>query len=208
MQDEEQSTANELKILTAEVNQLVAGLAREPGQAWASLPAVKDSRPGTKATQAADGSTTGSAWESLPQNTLGSTITARASDAATGSDGHWWSSLVSPVLGSVIDLLTQSSGSSDGDTTVLPPVALPESRSYNLGYTASQPELFGVERRADGLLRQSVPTEAAGSTQSVVVEVHAMDSQSFLDRRGDIADAVRLALLESHQLQDVISRGE
>jgi hypothetical protein len=42
----------------------------------------------------------------------------------------------------------------------------------------------------------------------VVVEVNAMDSQSFLDRRGEIADAVRLALLESHPLQDVISSGE
>ena len=44
---------------------------------------------------------------------------------------------------------------------------------------------------------------AAGA--SITVNVQAMDSQSFLDRREDIARAVREAMLESHSLNDIVS---
>ena len=40
---------------------------------------------------------------------------------------------------------------------------------------------------------------------AITVNVQAMDSQSFLDRREDIARAVREAMLESHSLNDVVS---
>jgi len=45
---------------------------------------------------------------------------------------------------------------------------------------------------------------AVGGT-AITVNVQALDSQSFLDRRGDIAKAVREAMLESHSLNDVVS---
>jgi len=38
----------------------------------------------------------------------------------------------------------------------------------------------------------------------ITVQVQAMDSQSFLDRSGDIARAVRQAMLESSILNDVV----
>ncbi len=47
-------------------------------------------------------------------------------------------------------------------------------------------------------------TTASRST-AITVNVQAMDSQSFLDRREDIARAVREAMLESHSLNDVVS---
>lgn len=40
---------------------------------------------------------------------------------------------------------------------------------------------------------------------TITVNVQAMDSQSFLDRREDIARAVREAMLQSHSLNDVVS---
>lgn len=44
-----------------------------------------------------------------------------------------------------------------------------------------------------------------GTGASITVNVQAMDSQSFLDRREDIARAVREAMLQSHSLNDVVS---
>lgn len=40
---------------------------------------------------------------------------------------------------------------------------------------------------------------------AVTVNVQAMDSQSFMDRRDDIARAVREAMLHSHNVNDVVS---
>ena len=46
---------------------------------------------------------------------------------------------------------------------------------------------------------------AGGGTQAVNIQVNAMDSKSFLDHSEDIAQAVRQALLNSSNLNDVIS---
>jgi hypothetical protein len=45
----------------------------------------------------------------------------------------------------------------------------------------------------------------SGGGTAITVNVQAMDSQSFLDRREDIARAVREAMLQSHSLNDVVS---
>ena len=45
---------------------------------------------------------------------------------------------------------------------------------------------------------------SSGSPQ-IVVNISAMDSQSFMDRSGDIARAVRDAMLHMHPLNDVVS---
>jgi hypothetical protein len=39
---------------------------------------------------------------------------------------------------------------------------------------------------------------------SILVQVQAMDSQSFMDRSGDIAQAVRQAMLNMNSLNDTI----
>lgn len=46
---------------------------------------------------------------------------------------------------------------------------------------------------------------SSGNGAPITVNVQAMDSQSFLDRREDIARAVREAMLQSHSLNDVVS---
>jgi hypothetical protein len=41
--------------------------------------------------------------------------------------------------------------------------------------------------------------------QSILVQVQAMDSQSFMDHSSDIAQAVRQAMLNLHSVNDVIA---
>ncbi|MBM3725501.1 MAG: hypothetical protein FJW40_08765 [Acidobacteria bacterium] len=53
--------------------------------------------------------------------------------------------------------------------------------------------------------RAAAPRPAAASVANITVQVQALDSRSFVDRRDDIARAVREAMLESHALNDVIS---
>ena len=56
------------------------------------------------------------------------------------------------------------------------------------------------------------PAPAAGSTSQansapqITVNVNAMDSQSFMDRSTDIANAVREAMLNMHPINDVVAR--
>jgi hypothetical protein len=47
-------------------------------------------------------------------------------------------------------------------------------------------------------------SSSSNSQQQIVVQVQAMDSQSFLDHSHDIAQAVRQAMLNSHPVNDVI----
>ncbi len=53
---------------------------------------------------------------------------------------------------------------------------------------------------------QSAPASAqSNSSTQVTVNINAMDSQSFLDRSNDIANAVRSAMLNMHPINDVVT---
>jgi len=57
-------------------------------------------------------------------------------------------------------------------------------------------------------MARAYPSSAAasGSTQAqVTVNVQAMDARSFLDRSGDIAMAVRDAMLNLNSINDVVN---
>ena len=45
----------------------------------------------------------------------------------------------------------------------------------------------------------------AGLTQNVTIQIQALDSRSIMDRRDEIASAVREAMLQSHPLNDVVA---
>jgi hypothetical protein len=51
----------------------------------------------------------------------------------------------------------------------------------------------------------SSQSPSSQSSQQVTVQVNAMDSQSFMDRAGDIASAVRSAMLNMHSINDVVT---
>lgn len=87
----------------------------------------------------------------------------------------------------------------------LPPLiefALPESIRVQAGVSDRVPGgAFLIDYGQGGTPR---PRTAEASQTNITVQVHAMDSRSFLDHSGDIARAVRQAMLESSVLNDVI----
>ena len=75
----------------------------------------------------------------------------------------------------------------------------------NAGYSQSGTPRAYATGQAPQSPAPSPPGSSSSSTPQVVVNVSAMDSQSFLDRSGDIAQAVRQAMLSMNSLNDVVS---
>lgn len=160
----------------------------------------------------------------LPSMVDGGTTSNRAA-AATQSSGV---SIAKAALGSVgggLTLLPIVSGllklfGVGGKKEEPPPLekfTLPPSIQAEAGLSATG-ETFLIDRGAGDRIRQlpatvrssqagggMAETVPGGSGASITVNVQAMDSQSFLDRREEIARAVREAMLQSHSLNDVVS---
>lgn len=58
---------------------------------------------------------------------------------------------------------------------------------------------------APSLLGDKSAGASGASSPSITVNVHAMDSRSFLDHSSDIASAVREAMLNMHSINDVVN---
>lgn len=103
---------------------------------------------------------------------------------------------LSPLLGSVIGLF-RGGGNNDQEPE-LPPFSLPPSISIDRA-NGPLPGLEPLAPAAGGGVRA-----LRGGEPQVVVNVQAMDSESFMDRSQDIARAVRDAMLHMHPVNDVI----
>jgi hypothetical protein len=120
-----------------------------------------------------------------------------------------------PVVSSLLKLF--GVGKEKEEPPALEKYELPAPIRAEAGLSQSG-ETFLIDRGVGDRIRQ-LPAPAAvapfagsqaASTQptmggSITVNVQAMDSQSFMDRREDIARAVREAMLQSHSLNDVVS---
>ena len=104
---------------------------------------------------------------------------------------------LSPLISGLASLF---GGGGSSHPAPLAPFIMPLPVRVNAGISASSPGAFAVDNADGGLPR---PAPAAPSTQ-ITVQVHAMDSRSFLDHSNDIALAVRQAMLETGVLNDVI----
>ena len=133
---------------------------------------------------------------------------SRTQPAATSNDSgnlglDVLKGLATAVTGGLIPLasglIKLFSGGSDAPPESLPKFALPPSIQAEAGLNGSG-GLTMVDRNFNGDLRS---TNTAGAT-NITVQVNAMDSQSFMDRSGDIAQAVRSAMLNSSTLNEVI----
>jgi hypothetical protein len=62
---------------------------------------------------------------------------------------------------------------------------------------------FLADRDASGNWRPV--GQAAAAAAQITLNVQALDARSLLERSGEIADAVRSALLNAHPLADVIA---
>lgn len=111
--------------------------------------------------------------------------------------------LLSPLISGVLKLF------GGGEEPSAPPpllkFALPPAVRVNAGVSSSHPgAAFAVDSAQGGLPRAVREPASESRSPQITVNVQAMDSQSFLDRSGDIARAVRQAMLESSVLNDVV----
>lgn len=129
--------------------------------------------------------------------------TSAQSHSAAGTIGHAASSLFGGALGFLSPIVSGLTHLFGGGAAQ--PAALPF-------YTAPPPISI------DGTLRSVLPAAAPAASSAsssaaqqsnyspqITVQVSAMDSQSFLDRSGDIANAVREAMLNNHPLNSVVA---
>jgi hypothetical protein len=104
---------------------------------------------------------------------------------------------LSPLLRGLLSLF---GGGDEEPAPALAKYAAPSAVRLDAGVSRNSNSPVAVDYGQDGTVR-----EVATAAPQVVVNVSAMDTQSFLDRSDDIAQAVRRALLESHSLNDVIA---
>lgn len=143
--------------------------------------------------------------ESLVANTqavIDNTTTKSAGSAVANVAGGVASSLFGGgLLGPIVSgLMGLFRGNNSAPTPApLTKFALPPKVDYQGGVQGTN--TGNVDYGQGGQPRSASP---APSQQLITVNVNAMDSRSFLDHSGDIANAVRRAMLESNSLNDVI----
>ena len=104
-------------------------------------------------------------------------------------------------LGSMISGIADLFGGGDSSTpAALPTYMAPLPINLDAGFSEGGGGAFGVDSGQGGAPRAMTNSPAS----QITVQVQAMDSQSFLDHSGDIALAVRQAMLQSSVLNDVI----
>ena len=105
---------------------------------------------------------------------------------------------LSPLISGIASLLGGSGSNPAPDP--LMKFVLPPSIQVNAGVSERGGAAFAVDHPQGGLPRPAPVSQPA----QITVQVQAMDSKSFLDHSGDIAMAVRQAMLESSVLNDVV----
>jgi hypothetical protein len=139
-----------------------------------------------------------------PQASGGGSIGSEAGSAIESALGMGVSPLITGILG-----LFGGGGGSGGES-VPAPFLMPSSVNVNAGINEGAPtQPFAVDYASGGAPKgatssSSVPGGSGGGSGQMIVQVQAMDSQSFLDHSDDIAQAVRQAMLQSTVLNDVI----
>lgn len=138
--------------------------------------------------------------QALIENTT--TKSSAGSTAANVAGGFLNSILGGGLLGPIVSgVMSLFGGGGDNAPAPLSKLVLPPKIEYQGGIQGVT--VGNVDYGQNGLPRPAASAPAAAPPQ-ITVNVNAMDSRSFLDRSGDIANAVRKAMLESSALNDVI----
>jgi hypothetical protein len=158
-------------------------------------------------TQTAEGNAqaTNQAAAEGPQPSGGASIGSQVGSSLESGLGLGLSSL-SPLISGIMGLF---GGGGGGGESVPSPFLMPSSVNVNAGISEGAPtQPFAVDYASGGVPKASTasssPTASGGGSGQMIVQVQAMDSQSFLDHSDDIAQAVRQAMLQSSVLNDVI----
>lgn len=128
---------------------------------------------------------------------VGSTIGSAASGLLGGGLG-----LLSPIFSGILKLF--GGGGSTPAPAPLPFYTPPPSVLMSDTLRAATPSA-GSAGSAGSRSMSSGAVNHASPAPQITVNVNAMDSQSFMDRSGDIASAVREAMLNLHPINDVIA---
>jgi hypothetical protein len=152
--------------------------------------------------------------DALMQQTLAAMVQPASGGSGGGSSGGTTGdsilgtigSTLGGVLGGGLGLAPLASslaglfGGGDSSTpAALPTYMAPLPIHLDAGFSEAG-GAFGVDTAQGGVPRAMTNS----SSPQITVQVQAMDSQSFLDHSGDIALAVRQAMLQSSVLNDVI----
>jgi hypothetical protein len=131
---------------------------------------------------------------------LQSNTSAQGSHSVAGTVGNVASSFLGGSLGFLSPIVSGIMGLFGGGGSTPPPLTT---------YTPPPPvAIDGFLQPQSSSSSQSAAkagAPAAAAPMQVTVHVNAMDSQSFMDRSSDIANAVREAMLNLHPINDVIS---
>ena len=180
------------------------GTDSEGGQGYAATTVGTSTRGGAEAEQSSSGG--------------GSTVESALTTFLAGGLG------IVPLVSSLFGLF----GGGDSAPPQLEKYEMPSSIDFmsadtSTGLAAANYDEFGMPRLADtafsgqtagaaagaGDSSQRIPSgtgsQTGAATPQINVSVQAMDAQSILDRSGDIAQAVRSAMLNMSAINDVIS---
>jgi hypothetical protein len=149
--------------------------------------------------------------DALMQQTLAAMVQPESGGSGGGSGGDSILSMIGSTLGGVlggglglaplVSGLAGLFGGGDSSTpAALPTYIAPSPIHLDAGFREGGGGAFGVDTAQGGAPRAMTNS----SPPQITVQVQAMDSQSFLDHSGDIALAVRQAMLQSTVLNDVI----
>jgi hypothetical protein len=144
---------------------------------------------------------TNQAATAAPQGPGGTSIASQAGSAIEGTLGLGLSPLISGILG-----LFGGGGGGGGGASVPSTFLMPPSVNVSGGISEGAPtQPFAVDYASGGAPKAATSSgSSSGGGSQIMVQVQAMDSQSFLDHSDDIAQAVRQAMLQSSVLNDVI----
>jgi len=106
---------------------------------------------------------------------------------------------LAPLGSSILNLFRRERSGPEHVQVYAAPSPVNLSLANGEGPAVALPQAVPGER---GTIRAIAPSQAPAT--SVVVNVSAMDARSFMDRSGEIASAVRDAMLHMHPLNDVI----
>ncbi len=115
--------------------------------------------------------------------------------------------LLSPLVSGIMSLF--GLGNSSSTPAALPFYTAPPSVQMSDTLRAATPNAgtagSGAGNSGNGAGSGSGASQSASAAPQVTVNVSAMDSQSFMDRSTDIANAVREAMLNLHPINDVVA---
>jgi len=140
------------------------------------------------------------------QAVLQSTAVHSTNSGLTGTLTSIASSLTGGLLGASPILSGLMSLFGGGGQSAPPPLAaffLPPSLPFQ-GANVPGPNFPGADTGQNGTPR-AITSAPTPSSPQITIQIQALDSQSFMDHSGDIAKAVRDAMLNMHSLNDVIS---